>query len=409
MKALMPAETTLSPATMRPGLVWLMAISTGTIVANTYYAQPLLAEIARAFGLSVTGAGALAMLIQVGTALGQFFFVPLGDITERRRLILILVGCGAAALAVMMTAPNFIVFATGCFLLGTTAATVHVIIPFAAALAPEASRGRVLGKVFSGVLLGILLARTFSGLLGSVLGWRAVFGMACAMMVGLLVLIRIHLPQSQPTSSLPWIALIRSVGPMWKELPIWRDACFTSMLMFSTFSAFWTTLVFFLESPAYRYGSREAGLFGLIGAAGALCAPLVGKFADRYGARRNVLVSLWINVAAWMVMAFWGVHLAGLIVGVLLLDVAAQAVHVSNQTRMYALRPDARSRLNMVYMTLYFTGGSLGSYFATACWHRFGWLGVCGFAEAMMLAALVLYALHSNQVNFRPASGGQSV
>ena len=378
-----------------PSVIWLMAGSVGAIVANIYYAQPLLGEIARTFSITVTGAGALAMLTQAGTALGQFSFVPLGDILERRRLMTILVSCAAAALAIIAVAPTLLWISIGSFLLGLTAASVHVIIPFAAHLAPEQSRGLVLGRVFSGLLLGILLARTFSGIVGAALGWRAVFAIACVMMILCALLIRWRLPKSQPTSTLTWPKLIRSVVPMWRELPMWRDACLTSMLMFSTFSAFWTTLVFFLESPAYHYGSRVAGLFGLVGAAGALCAPLVGHFADRYGARRNVLASLFLNIIAWVVMWLWGAYLAGLVVGVILLDVAAQATHVSNQTRMYALRPDARSRLNMVYMTLYFIGGSLGSYIATECWDKFGWTGVCVFSEAIMLVALGVYAFFS--------------
>ena len=384
---------------IKPGLVWLMAGSVGVIVANIYYAQPLLGDIARTFGLTVTGAGALAMLMQAGTALGQFSFVPLGDILERRRLTVILVSCAAVALATIALAPNRIWITAGAFVLGLTAASVHVIIPFAAHLAPEESRGRVLGRVFSGLLMGILLARTFSGIVGSILGWRAVFGIASGMMVLCALLIRSSLPESKPTSNLSWPNLIRSVVPMWREQPAWRDACFTSMLMFSTFSAFWTTLVFFLESPAYHYGSRVAGLFGLVGAAGALCAPLVGHFADRYGARRNVLVAILLNVVAWVVMGWWGTSLAGLVVGVVLLDVAAQTVHVSNQTRIYALIPGARSRLNMVYMTLYFIGGSLGSYIASACWYRFGWTGVCVFCEAMMMTALLVYGYFSKRVS----------
>lgn len=375
-----------------------MAASVGVIVANVYYAQPLLSDIARTFGLTVTGAGAMAMLIQVGTALGQFSFVPLGDILERRRLAVLLVCCAAVALATIGLAQNRATLMAGAFVLGLTAACVHVIIPFAAHLAPEESRGRVLGRVFSGLLLGILLARTFSGMIGSALGWRAVFGIACGLMICCALLIRLGLPASKPTSTLSWPDLIRSVVPMWRELSAWRDACLTSMLMFSTFSAFWTTLIFFLESPTYHLGSRAAGLFGLVGAAGALCAPLVGHFADRYGARRNVLLSLFINVGAWIVMAVWGTHLAGLVVGVLALDVAAQAVHVSNQTRIYALVPGARSRLNMVYMTLYFIGGSLGSYLASACWYKFGWMGVCAFCELMMALALGVYSYYTGKV-----------
>ncbi len=222
------------------------------------------------------------------------------------------------------------------------------------------------------------------------LGWRAVFAIACVMMILCALLLRWRLPKSQPTSTLSWPKLIRSVVPMWGELPMWRDACFTSMLMFSTFSAFWTTLVFFLESPAYHYGSRVAGLFGLVGAAGALCAPVVGHFADRYGARRNVLASVCLNIVAWIVMWLWGTHLAGLVVGVLLLDVAAQATHVSNQTRMYALRPDARSREHGLHDSLLYRLARL--LHRDQCWYKFGWTGVCVFSELIMLVALAVYA-----------------
>src|ERR1700732_627033 len=218
-------ESTAAPGrVLKPGLVWLMAGSVGVIVANLYYAQPLLGDIARTFGLTVTGVGALAMLMQAGTALGQFSFVPLGDILERRRLTVILVSCAAAALATIAVAPNRIWLTAGSVVLGLTAASVHVIIPFAAHLAPEESRGRVLGRVFSGLLLGILLARTFSGMVGSILGWRAVFGIASALMVLCALLIRSALPQSNPTSTLSWPKLIASAIPMWRELPVWRDA-----------------------------------------------------------------------------------------------------------------------------------------------------------------------------------------
>ncbi len=381
-----------SPDSIKPGLVLLMAFTVGAVVANVYYVQPLLAEIARTFGLSVTGAGRLATLIQIGVAVGQFVFVPLGDILERRRLTLRLILAAAVALALMTVAPTVGPFALACFLLGTTASAAHVILPFAATLAPPERRGKVVGQVFSGLLMGILLARTYAGVMASFFGWRAVYGVACGAMLLLAVLVRANLPQGPPISTLSWTDLLRSIPPMWRELPVWREACLTGMLVFSTFSAFWTTLIFFLESPAYHYGSREAGLFGLIGLAGALCAPLVGKLADRHGARRNVAIALWINVAAWAVMAIYGKVLWGLIAGVLLLDLAVQAVQVSNQTRVYALRPDARSRLNMVYMTLYFLGGSFGAFVASASWRAFGWTGVCVYAEVATVAAILVHS-----------------
>ncbi len=388
----MASTTQEAPKTIRPALVRLMAFAVCVLVANGYYAQPVLSDIARTFDLTVVGAGRFATLIQIGISLGLFVFVPLGDILERRQLSIRLILASAFAMAIMATAQTSIIFGIGCFLLGTSVSAVHVLIPFAASLASPETRGAVVGKVFSGLLMGILLARTFSGMVASVFGWRSVFGIACVLMVGLSGLIRFQLPQSTPTASVGWVELIRSIPQLWRELPVWREACWTGMLVFATFAAFWTTLVFFLESPGYGYGSREAGLFGLVGVAGALCAPLVGKLADRSGARRSVFVGLVVNLLAWVVMGLAGKVLDGLIVGVVLMDLAVQTVQVSNQARIYALRPDARSRINMVYMTLYFVGASVGSFVGTACWHQFGWTGVCVFSGIMTVAAMAVHA-----------------
>jgi predicted MFS family arabinose efflux permease len=383
-----PAET----GEISTAVIGLMSFSVGAIVANLYYIQPLLSAIASSFHISVPQVGTVAMLTQLGAALGMLFFVPLGDSKERRRLIVGLVVCESACLALMASAQNYLWLAAASLGIGIAGSTVHLIVPFAAQLASPARRGAAVGAVLSGLLFGILLARTFSGLLGAWRGWRAIYWLASGMMLLLALLIRVGLPESTPTLRLSWPSLIRSAAVLVRNQPVLREAATLSALLFCAFSAFWTTLVFFLETPPYHYGSGVAGLFGLVGAAGAVCAPFIGHLADRYGARRNVLIAILITLLSFVVLYIFGKHMSGLIAGVVLLDVGVQAGHVSNQTRIYGLLPEARSRLNMVYMICYFTAGAFGSYAGSVLWHRFGWTGVCGLGVALSLAGSVIYA-----------------
>jgi predicted MFS family arabinose efflux permease len=381
-------EQDAAPGEISPGHVRLMAFATGAIVANIYYIQPLLSAIARDFRISVPSVGTVAMLMQLGAAAGMLCFVPLGDTRERRGLIVSLLLAVAACLALMATARTYAWLALASFGVGMAASTVHVIVPFAAHLASPARRGAVVGSVLSGLLFGVLLARTFSGLLAVWMGWRAIYAIASVMMLALAGLLRRDLPRSQPVLKLSWFALIRSTFALVAGHPVLREASLLGGIFFCAFSAFWTTLVFYLQTPAYHYGSGVTGLFGLVGAAGAICAPYVGKMADRYGGRQTVLIALLLVLASFVVFFTIGAHLTGLIAGVLLLDVGVQAGHISNQTRIYALIPEARSRLNMFYMICYFTAGAIGSYAGAVLWHRYGWTGVCGLGMLLPLAGI---------------------
>lgn len=366
-----------------------MALSVGVIVANIYYLQPLLADVARDFHMTVTHAGAIAMLMQAGTATGMILFVPLGDTHERRSLITVLLLGATAALVLFAAAANAIWLAAAALAVGALSSTVHVIVPYAAHLSPPAQRGRVLGYVFAGLLLGILLARTFSGFAGEQFGWRSVFWMAAVFMLVLAALIRRLLPPSVPEVRLTWKELMRSAIALVRRHPELRESSLTGALFFAAFSAFWTTLVFRLGAPPFHYGSTVAGLFGLVGAAGALGAPLFGRAADRRGPRTAVFVALLAGIAAFLVLGFGGGTMLGLVAGVVLLDLAVQAGHVSNQTRIYGLDPSARSRLNMVYMVCYFVGGAVGSYAGALGWRYFGWFGVCAFGIGVMLMGIL--------------------
>jgi predicted MFS family arabinose efflux permease len=371
--------------------VWLLAVSTGCIVANIYYAQPLLADIARDFGLSVVKIGAVAMLTQIGMATGMLVFVPLGDKYERRGLIATLVGLASVALVFTASARSVLWLCVAAFIVGATSATVHIIVPLAAHLAPPKKRGQVVGSVLSGLLVGILLARTFSGVFGARFGWRTVYWVAAAAMAGLAALLRTALPVSRPDVSPHWTALMRSVVSLAREQRGLREAAFISSMLFFAFSALWTTLVFLLQTPPYHYGSAAAGLFGLLGASSAIAAPLIGRFADRRGPERAVLMAIVTTLAGFLALLVAGRSLPGLILAIILVDAGVQSGHVANQSRIYSLVPNARSRLNTFYMVMFFAGGAMGSYCGTLGWKLWGWGGFCLFPIAAIGCALVYF------------------
>lgn len=257
-----------SEGTITAGQLWALAIAACLGVGNLYFLQPLLPEVARAFGASPRDVGLTPMLTQIGYGLGMLVFVPLGDVVERRRLMLVLLGAVTVALLGCAAAPSLGLLAAASFLVGFTTVVPHVAVPLAAHLAPAAERGRVVGFMMGGVLVGILLARTMSGLIGAHLGWRAVYVVAASLMAGLAVALRVLLPESPPGASMGYGALIRSTLALPFHEPDLREAAVLGALGFGAFSAFWSTLAFFLEEPPYRMGSQAAGLFGLLGAAG---------------------------------------------------------------------------------------------------------------------------------------------
>ncbi len=280
----------------------------------------------------------------------------------------------------------------GGFGIGLTAAAVHVIVPYAAHLAPAERRGAAVGTVLSGLLFGILLARTLSGVLAAWAGWRSVYWLAAGLALTIAGLFQFQLPKSEPPVGLSWFQLIGSAKDLIRTQPVLREAALLGAIYFSAFSAFWTTLVFFLQTPPYHYGSAVAGLFGLVGIAGAVGPPMLGKAADRRGPRGNILLALLSTLLSFIVMYLVGDHLVGLILGIILLDFGVQAGHVTNQTRIYSLLPEARSRLNMVYMICYFTAGALGSYAGTVLWEHFGWGRVCGLGTGLIILGGVIHA-----------------
>ncbi len=372
-------------------IVWLLALSTGCVVANIYYIQPLLADIAREFGLSIAQIGSVAMLAQIGTGLGMLFFVPLGDKFERRTLIATLMAAESIALAFAASARSVAWLAAACFLVGALAACVHVIVPLAAHLAPPKERGHIVGTVLSGLLIGVLLARTFAGILGDRYGWRFVYWFASGLMLVLAITIRLSLKHSRPELSMKWTTLMRSIGHLAAEHPTLREAALLACLLFMTFSALWTTLVFLLRTPPYHYGTTAAGVFGLLGASSATAAPIVGRMSDRHGPERSILVAIISTLLGYLLLLAAGRTLPGLIAAIALIDVGVQSGHVANQSRIYAIAPEARSRLNTFYMVAFFIGGALGSYLGPLGFNLGGWTGFCAIPLVALVFSLIYF------------------
>jgi predicted MFS family arabinose efflux permease len=381
-------------ATMPRRLVFLFALACGVVVANLYYAQPLLDVIAREFAVGTATAGLLVTLTQLGYAAGLLFIVPLGDRLDRRRLIVTVLGCTTVALLAAMVAPSIAALALAGVVIGLTSVVAQVLVPFAATLAGDKERGQVVGQVMSGLLLGILLARVFAGAIGQLVGWRAVYGIAAALMVALLALLWRALPTVAPTAAArqgSYGGLLRSVIVLIREEPTLRRRMAYGALVFASFSVLWTSLAFLLARPPYGYGQATIGAFGLFGAAGALCASFAGRLADRGLTRPATGGFLLTILASFGLLALGGQHLVPLIIGIVIIDLGAQGVQVSNQSVIYRLRPEARSRLNTAYMTSYFIGGAVGSATAATAFARGGWPIVCLVGAGYIVIALGLW------------------
>jgi predicted MFS family arabinose efflux permease len=382
---------TQNRTTLGRPLVLLMAVASGVTVANLYYAQPLLEELSRFFHVSQSGMGSGAMLIQIGYALGLLFLVPLADIRERRSLIITVLICSIGAVLLVSFSSSIGLFLLSSLLLGITSIVPQLLVPLAAQLAHPSERGKAIGNVMSGLLIGILLSRVLSGTVGSALGWQAVYRLAAVMIALLTIAFFLLLPKTEAGSTMSYSALIKSLGRLVRTEPVVREAALVGFMMFGGFSAFWTTLSFLLKSPVYNLGAQAAGLFGLVGVAGALTASLTGRITDKVSPRFTLTIAIILSALSYICFWVLGYRIAGLVAGVILLDIGGQSGHISNQARIYALDPNARNRINAIYMVSSFAGGATGSILGSFGWGLFGWHGVC--AVGLMLLA-VAAAVH---------------
>ncbi|MEW5836052.1 MAG: MFS transporter [Pseudomonadota bacterium] len=368
------------------GTLFAMALACGTAVANIYYNQPMLGMIAARFPHAGV-AGLVATLTQVGYALGLFLLLPLGDLFERRRLIVVqFVAVAVASLGAALASSAWSLLAAS-LALGAAATVAQQIVPFVAILAEPSKRGAAIGFVMSGLLTGILFSRTLAGFVAEHFGWQAMFWVAVPIALGSALLMRQCLPVHRPAQSMRYGALLASLGKLWRAEPVLRRAGFTQAMLFACFTAFWTILALRLQQPAFRLGPDVAGLFGVVGAVGVAMAPLAGRMADRRGPFVVIALGTAVAVLAWGVFGVWE-SIAGMVVGVVLLDFGVQVALVSHQHLIYGLHPEYKSRLNTVFMTTMFLGGSFGSVGASLAWQRAGWPGVSLFGGALALVAM---------------------
>ena len=376
---------------LSPALILLMSVATGLAVASNYYAQPLLDTIARAFDLSASSAGFIVTAAQLGYAAGLLFLVPLGDMFERRMLIVSMTLLAAGGMLITASSQSLTMMIIGTALTGLFSVVAQILVPLAATLASPEKRGKVVGTIMSGLLLGILLARTVAGLLASLGGWRTVYWVASVLMVIMALALWRGLPKVKQENHLNYPQLLASVFSLFTRDKLLRTRAVLGCLTFANFSILWTSMAFLLAAPPFNYSEGVIGLFGLAGAAGALGARPAGGLADKGKSHMTTSAGLVLLLLSWGAIWYGHVSVLALIVGILVLDLTVQGVHITNQTVIYRVKPDARNRLTAGYMTSYFIGGAAGSLISASAWQHAGWTGVCAIGAIVAAITLLVW------------------
>jgi predicted MFS family arabinose efflux permease len=393
----MITPTATAPAAEVPGiqnwLMLLMATACGLIAANLYYAQPLIGLIGPAIGLDSRSASLIVTLTQMGYCAGLVLLVPLADGLENRRLVITTLVAASVALAAEALAPNEPIFLLAALCVGLASVAVQMLVPMAAHMAPEASRGRVVGKVVSGLLAGIMLARPVSSLIADAWGWRAVFGLSAVLMIVMALVLHNLLPQRRPNNTQTYVSLIRSLWALLRDTPVLRRRAAYQAAAFAAFSLYWTAVPLMLAGPDFNLSQRGIAWFALAGVAGVFAAPVAGWMADKGHTRLGTGVAL-----AMIALAFAGSALGlngsliALLIGGIVIDLGVQANLVLGQRAILTLGEHVRSRLNALYLALFFAGGAIGSAVASAAFVHGGWLWVSLIGTGFPVLALILFA-----------------
>lgn len=389
LTGLKPIDTPQSSA-LSHVLVAILAVAAGLTVANNYYNQAMLGRLAHEFQLSAGAVSVIPVVTQLGNVVGILFLAPLGDRLERRSLILATLAALIVALVAAALAPSFAWLAIAGMSIGLFATVTQQIVPFAVHLAAPHERGRVLGVVTGGILVGILLARTISGFISDTWGWHAVFWAAAGLMLVTAVALAATLPRVEATTSLSYGRLLGSLWTLVRAHRVLRQAVVVQALIFAAFMAFWSNLALVFDEAPYHLGATAVGLMALVGVAGALAAPLAGHFADRQGPGAVVATGASLVIIAFAIFGLFQGVLVAMVLGVLIMDLAVQSSQVANQTRIYALDPAARSRLNTIFMATMILGGACGSGVGGVLYSMWGWSGTCVFGAVAAGLALLL-------------------
>ncbi|WP_272534779.1 MFS transporter [Providencia sp. PROV212] len=380
-------------AELTTGLTLLMAIATGLVVASNYYAQPLLDTIALQFNLTTNMAGFIVTAAQLGYAVGLLFLVPLGDLFERKKLIIVMTTLSASGLLITALSDNIWQILLGTALTGLFSVVAQVLVPMAASIAKPHQRGKAVGTIMSGLLLGILLARTISGGVAMIGGWRAIYWVAFGLMMFLILILALKLPRYHQKTDLNYFQLIGSIGRLFFTTPVLATRALLGALTFANFALLWTAMAFLLASPPFNYSEGTIGLFGLVGAAGALMATQAGHLVDKGKGKLVTTLGLILLLLSWIPIGLAKYSLIAFIIGILVLDLAIQGVHVTNQSTLYRIMPEARNRLTAGYMTSYFIGGALGSLLSGYAYEHAGWMGVAISGVVITGISLIIWAI----------------
>jgi predicted MFS family arabinose efflux permease len=370
-------------------VLYLMSISAGLVVANLYYNQPLLHQIATDYGVTEAEVSNVALSTQLGYAFGLLFIIPLGDKISNHRILKLDFLVMVLSLIAAATANSLLLLIISSFFIGFTSSIPQLFVPMAAQLSDEKGRGRAIGIVMSGLLIGILGSRVISGFVGEQFGWRVIYYAAAVLMILLFFILQAKLPRLNPHFPGSYGSLLKSIFHYFKTEPALRLASLRGALAFAGLSALWTTLVFLMED-SFGYGSTITGLFGLLGIAGALGATVVGKLSDKLNKNRIIIFSAILLIVSWAIFLVSGNSIFGLVVGVILVDLGLQALHITNQNIIFSKNPQGRNRINTVYMVSFFIGGALGTTLGALAWQHYGWTGVS--ILGLILSVLILLA-----------------
>ncbi|MFF2353738.1 MFS transporter [Kitasatospora sp. NPDC058115] len=394
---------------LSPAVAWLFSVASGLAVANVYYAQPLLDLIADDLGIGRATVGLVGTLTQVGYAVGLVLLVPLGDHLDRRTLITAQLGLSVAALAAVAVAPSATLMLLAMAAVGVLAVVAQVMVAHAASLADPADQGRVVGTVTSGIVVGILLARTVAGTIGDLAGWRAVYVVSAVATGATAAVLALVVPaeKHRRTERIRYPRLVGSVFTLFAEEPVLRARAGLALLIFTAVTVLLTPMVLPLAAPPFNLSHTAIGLFGLAGAAGALGAGHAGRQADRGRARRTLAVGLTAMLVSWPLAGLLPHSVWWLVLAMVVIDYGLQSVHVVNQHLLYQVRPEARSRLTAGYMLLYSIGSGLGAIVSTVVYEHGGWTAVCWLGGGVSLLALAFWwATERGAAGGGPAASG---